>query len=114
MIGLRKNAAAMVADMLEQQHHALLRGDLDALGKMAPKLTRAFDRLRREGGDLEDVTSIQSAAARNSRLLMAAQAGIATARAHLQSARSSQLTTYGADGRSQKGVPATSGPVVRR
>ncbi|WP_341863027.1 hypothetical protein [Gymnodinialimonas sp. 57CJ19] len=114
MIGLRKNAAKTVADMLDQQHHALLAGDLDALGKMAPKLSRAFERLRREGGDLEVVTGIQGAAARNARLLMAAQAGVATARAHLQSARSSQLTTYGADGQSQKGAPAPSGSVVRR
>lgn len=101
MMGLRKPATQCVTDLLEVQHKALLAGDLDVLGRMAPELERAFARLRRDRGTKKDVSHIKSAAERNARLLMAAQAGVASARARLTSSRSTELTTYGADGQSQ-------------
>lgn len=114
MMGLRKTAVATVTEMLEIQSKALLNGDLDALGRMAPPLERAFAHLHREGAPKVQLAKIKEAAARNARLLLAAQAGVATARAHLQSSRSPQLTTYGADGRSQATTPAASRTFARR
>ncbi|QXT39871.1 recombinase family protein [Gymnodinialimonas ceratoperidinii] len=114
MIGRRKPAVESLSELLQQQHDALLAGDLKTLGRMAPVLERAFERLRRDGGDVEDVKRIQSTAARNARLLLAAKSGIAAARGHLQSARSSELTTYNADGRPQKGLPKSSTTSLRR
>jgi hypothetical protein len=114
MIGRRKPAADTVSELLQQQHDALLTGDLKILGRMAPVLERAFERLRRDGGGMEDVARIRSVAARNARLLLAARSGIAAARGHLQSARSSELTTYGADGRSQKTLPTSATTSLRR
>lgn len=114
MMGLRKPAAQSVTEMLSAQHVALLAGDLDVLGRMAPELERVFDQLRRERATKDEVTRIKDAAARNARLLMAAQAGVSSARARLTSSRSAELTTYGADGRSQTGTPATSRTFARR
>lgn len=114
MMGLRKPAAQSVADMLEAQHRALLVGDLDVLGRMAPELERAFARLGREGGPKGDVAQIKEAATRNARLLLAAQAGVSSARASLTSSRAIELTTYGADGQSQVGAPTASRTFIRR
>lgn len=111
---MRKSAVSGVTDMLEAQHKALLSGDLDALGSMAEALERAFERLRREGGAKAVLTQIKDAAARNARLLSAAQAGVAAARAHLSSSRSTTLTTYGPDGRSQGGAASASRTLARR
>ncbi|MBL4628208.1 MAG: recombinase family protein [Roseicyclus sp.] len=114
MIGLRKSASQQVTYLLETQHKALLGGDLDRLGRMAPELERGFERLRRDGATHEDLSRIKDAAARNARLLTAAQAGVAQARSHLQSSRSPELTTYDAQGRSHAGIPATSHTLARR
>lgn len=114
MMGLRKSASAGVSDLLEAQHDALLNGDLDALGSMAAALERGFDRLRREGGAKTALAQIKDAAARNARLLSAAQTGVATARAHLSASRSTTLTTYGPDGRSQGGAASASRTLARR
>lgn len=114
MMALRKSAVQGVEEVLEAQHRALLTGDLAALGTMSPTLKRAFDRLRREGGPKGALVQIKDAAARNARLLTAAQAGVATARAHLSSSRSTMLTTYGADGRSHAGSAPTSRTLARR
>ncbi|WP_461428688.1 hypothetical protein [Gymnodinialimonas sp.] len=103
-----------VSDLLEAQHRALLSGDLDVLGRMAPELERAFERLRRERGAKDDVARIKAAAERNARLLMAAQAGVASARARLTSSRSPELTTYGANGKSQTDAAAVSRTFARR
>lgn len=114
MMGLRKSAVQTVTEMLSAQHAALLSGDLDVLGRMAPELERAFERLRRERATKNEVARIKEDAARNARLLMAAQAGVSSARARLTSSRSAELTTYGADGRSQAGAAATSRTFARR
>lgn len=114
MIGARKPVVAQVAEVLEQQHTALLAGDLTTLGAMAPQLEQAFERLRRERADAAEVAPLMMAAARNARLLQAAQSGVAQARAHLQAARSPNLTTYDAKGRSQAGIPQPSRTLSRR
>lgn len=114
MMGLRKSAARCVSEIMDTQQKALLGGDLDVLGRMAPELERAFERLRRDGGTTAELASIKDTAARNARLLTAAQAGVAAARAHLQSSRSTELTTYDAYGRARVGVPAASRTLARR
>lgn len=114
MMGLRKTAVQVVSEILEAQYKALLGGDLDALSRMAPELEKAFDRLRREKGAKEDIARVKEASARNARLLLAAQAGVSSARASLTSARGAELTTYGAGGESLPGVPAPSRTTVRR
>lgn len=114
MIGARKTTLDHVAEVLDAQHKALLSGDLAQLGTMAPLLEQAFNRLRRDGAAPESVAPLMIAAARNARLLQAAQSGVAQAREHLQSSRSPELTTYDAKGRSQLGVPATSRTLSRR
>lgn len=114
MMGLRKPAAKQILGMLAAQHEALLGGDLDVLGRMAPELEHVFARLRRERGSKEELVQIKTAAARNARLLMAAQAGVASARARLSASRSTQLTTYGANGKSQTDTSAASRTIARR
>lgn len=114
MMGLRKSAVQGVSDLLEVQHVALLSGDVEALGRMTPELERAFTRLRRDGGPKAEVVRIKESAARNARLVAAAQAGVAQARAHLQASRSTELTTYDAYGRSHQGVTAPSRTLARR
>lgn len=114
MIGLGKSATTRVADLLDAQHKALLAGDLAILAKMAPALEAAFEKLRRAGGPTDGLASIKEAAARNARLLSAAQAGVSSARAHLSSSRTTPLTTYGADGRSQHSASTPSRTLARR
>ncbi|OAN69218.1 hypothetical protein A8B78_05070 [Jannaschia sp. EhC01] len=114
MMGLRKPASKYVTELLEAQHNALLRGDLDVLGRMAPELERAFTRLGQERGAIDTMEQIKRAAARNARLLKAAQAGVSSARARLTASRSPELTTYGADGQSKTGAPATGRTFARR
>ncbi len=114
MIGTRKPAHAVVADVLEMQYKALLQGDLARLATMATELAQAFNRLRRERALPNEVAPLMIAAARNARLLQAAQAGVAQARAHLQSAREPDLTTYDAKGRSQPGIAHPSRTLLRR
>lgn len=114
MMGLRKPAVRTILDMLDAQHQALLSGNLEVLGQMAPDLERAFERLGREGGSKAEVTLIKECAVRNARLMTAAQAGVATARAHLQSSRSTHLTTYDAHGRSHAGASTQSRTLARR
>lgn len=114
MMGLRKPAAKCVADLLDAQHRALLDGNLDALGRMAPEMERAVARLRRERGAKDDLAQIKTAAVRNARLLKAAQAGVSSARARLTASRSTELTTYGANGKSQADAPASNRTFARR
>lgn len=114
MIGLRKRATAAVTDLLEAQHKALLVGDLEALGKMTAALEKAFASLGKEGGDRAALAQIKDAAARNARLLTAAQAGIAAARGHLSKGRSPGLTTYDASGRTQASAASHSRDLARR
>lgn len=114
MIGLRKTAVQHLTELLEAQRQALLSGDLERLGRMAPDLEKAFARLGREKGPQAKIAEIKDAAARNARLLLAAQAGVSSARASLTSSRATELTTYGADGQSQIGYPSASRTIVRR
>lgn len=114
MIGLRKPTADIVADLLEEQHKALLAGDLDRLGKMAGALQTAFTRLEKDGGEATALARIKEAAARNARLLTAAQAGVAAARGHLSSARTPGLTTYNAQGQSQATAAGQTRDLARR
>lgn len=114
MRGIGKSAAQAVADLLALQHKALLTGDLESLGQMAPDLERAFARLGREGASKPHLEGIKDTAARNARMLQAAQEGVSAARAHLQKSRSPQLTTYGADGTMRACAPAASHTFARR
>lgn len=114
MIRLRKAAGRCVLDLLEAQHEALLCGNLKVLGDMAPELERAFARLGRERAQKVELSNIKECAARNARLLSAAQAGISQARAHLDRSRGAALTTYDAQGRSHAGLAAVSRTLARR
>lgn len=114
MIGARKSALTQAAEVLEVQYRALLGGDLTRLGHMAPDLEQAFNRLRRDGAAPHEVAPLMVAAARNARLIQAAQSGVAQARAHLSAARLPELTTYDAKGRSRAGIAQPSRTLSRR
>ncbi len=114
MIGARKPASDVVASLLEVQRTALLAGDLKRLDKMAKELPQAFARLERDGGNQPALEQIRAAAARNARLLTAAQAGVAAARGHLSASRAPGLTTYDAQGRSQASQASQSRDLARR
>lgn len=113
-MGSRPSIAKLVHDLLEVQHEALLIGNLDVLGQMAPDLECAFKRLAREKASADELGLIKECAARNARLLLAAQTGVSAARSRLTMARNPSLTTYGADGRSQNDAPRASQTSLRR
>lgn len=114
MMGSRKTASTTVAELLDVQNQALLTGDLDVLGQMAPELEQAFAKLAREKASAKDLKHIKESASRNARLLLASQAGVSTARARLTASRAPGLTTYGADGRSQTDTRPASQTSLRR
>ncbi len=114
MIGASNAATANVVMLLDAQHKALLAGDLTTLGKMEDDLQQAFKRLERDGGPHEVLSQIKEAAARNARLVIAAQAGVAQVQALLSSARSPDLTTYDAQGRARVSAASQSRDLARR
>ena len=114
MIGLRKSATASAMDLLEAQHKALLEGDFDQLRRLADALQTAFLQMGKSGGDKVTLMRIKEAAARNARLLTAAQAGVAVAQQHLDTARSPDLTTYNSEGQSQANIVPHSRDLIRR
>lgn len=114
MIGLRKSATAQVSEVLALQYKALLAGDLTRLGTLAPLLEQAFTRLRRDKASADEIAPLMIAAARNARLVQAAQSGVAQARAHLSAERAPELTTYDARGQSRAGVAPSTRTLSRR
>ncbi|PWK59788.1 hypothetical protein [Roseicyclus mahoneyensis] len=103
---------ATIEALLTTQHEALLAGDLDQLARMPHKLEQALQSLSRQDLPEQGLARVATLAARNARLIVAAQRGLAQARDLRPSAPGAPLSTYDALGR--QSPPAVSGRLLSR
>jgi hypothetical protein len=88
----------LLEDLLDQTREALLRGDFDALARLAPMVEAAA--ARPPGADAATASRLREKAARNGRLLQAAARGVKAARGRLAEITDGpRLSTYDARGR---------------
>lgn len=90
---------AAIEAMLATQREALLAGDLDQLAHMPQKLEQALHCLTRLQPPKEGLARVAALAARNARLIEAAQRGLSHIRDRPPTAPGTTLSTYDALGR---------------
>jgi hypothetical protein len=103
---------ATIEALLTTQHEALLAGDLDQLARMPQKLEQALEGLMRQQPPEQGLTRVAALAARNARLIEAAQRGLARVRDLRPTNLGAPLSTYDALGRQTP--PAVSGRLLSR
>jgi hypothetical protein len=103
---------ATLEALLTTQHEALLAGDLDQLARMPHKLEQALHGLAGQQPAKQGLAKVAALAARNARLIEAAQRGIAQARDLRPAASGTRLSTYDALGRQT--LPAVTGRLLSR
>ncbi len=87
-----------IVAVLDATHAALLDGDIAAIGPLAQRLDGLWGSLRDCPGDM--LTVIRAKAARNAKMLQAAEQGVRSAQRRLQELQeaASGHRTYGRDG----------------
>lgn len=112
MTSRRPPTIAAVREIMSAQRAALRKGDYAALNRLSDRLIPAIAGLdpARDGAAL---ALLKEEAGHTARLVRAAQAGLARARADTGSARAAVLTTYDARGY-RSGQPAGAGRTLAR
>lgn len=103
-------------DLIEEERHAVLRGDLDHVARVFDRKSALIDALNgTQGGGGPDLGELRSRIERNQTLLEAAMRGARTAADRLKRMRRSRetLTLYDARGRSVD-HPALGHPTFER
>ena len=111
----RRDNASDLAKLLDRERKAILRGDFDALRRLAPEKERLVMSAARDRPDGNRLLNLKQQAARNHVLLEAAARGIRSVAQRLGELRapSLDLETYDSAGHRSTGVPQ-SGSVERR
>ncbi len=111
----RRDCASDLAKLLDRERKAILRGDFNALRRLAPEKERLVMSAARDRPDGDKLLNLKRQAARNHALLEAAAHGIRSVSRSLgeQRAPSLELEIYDRAGHRSTGIPQP-GSVERR
>ncbi len=110
----RRDSARDLANLLERERKAILRGDFDALRRLTPEKERLITQAAADRPDADRLASLRQMAARNHALLDAAAQGIRSVANDLGGNNASpELETYDREGQ-RNAWKDISGSLVRR